>query len=83
MRYEFRTSDGKTCCSTDNPDYLCRACKQRLARMASDLPRDANGVPDPYRIPPVTPTRLGPTYQPYGTPPDPYAIALQKQKERR
>ena len=35
MRYEFRTTNGTLCCATDNPEYLCGACRAAL-------------IPDPY-----------------------------------
>jgi hypothetical protein len=37
MRYEFRTATGSICCQTDNPAYLCAACKQR-ARIITNAP---------------------------------------------
>lgn len=29
-RLEFRTADGKVCCSTNNPNHLCASCEARL-----------------------------------------------------
>jgi hypothetical protein len=46
MRYQFRKADGDTCCSTDNPEYLCEACVAR----SNTQRRSAASVaaPDPY-----------------------------------
>ena len=43
MKYEFRTTEGTTCCSSDNPDYLYTHCKAALAR--------EHAMPDPYALP--------------------------------
>lgn len=40
MRYEFKTAEGTTCCSTDRLEYLCASCAAALSRSAE--------APDPY-----------------------------------
>ena len=41
MRFEFRTTDGRACCASDDPDHLCTHCKAALAREEALMP-------DPY-----------------------------------
>ncbi len=28
-KYEFRRADGRICCSSDDPEYLCASCRAR------------------------------------------------------
>ena len=69
-RYEFRTTDGSPCCSTNDRAHLCPACKVRAAR-------EADQIPDPYaRVmsPPVA------VLTNEDGVPDGYATALQRAK---
>jgi len=42
MKYEFRTSEGRTCCKSDDVEHLCPKCRAA----ASDV---YSNPPDPYR----------------------------------
>ena len=69
MRLEFRTAEGQVCCSTSDPNHLCSKCAA-AHRIAS--------VPNPYGsiMRTAAAPDLGPGYQPFGVPPDGYALAL-------
>jgi hypothetical protein len=57
MNYEFRTASGEICCLSDNPNHLCKACKEKLAASRVQSPStggaaravmpSASGVPPP------------------------------------
>lgn len=64
MKYEFRTADGRVCCSTTRPEDLCDACKHALAEPSQAALQQRDDW----------------EYDPYGTPPDPYLLALEARK---
>jgi hypothetical protein len=35
MRYEFRTTDGRVCCSSTTPSHLCSECREKLRSQQS------------------------------------------------
>lgn len=75
LKYEFRTAAGRVCCSNDNVQYLCDVCKTK-ARFTP------TASPNPYRAATDAAPRLDeatddPHYDPYGEPPNGYALALQ------
>jgi hypothetical protein len=71
MRFEFRTTEGQICCRADSVENLCPRCTAAL--------RASQSRPNPYAsVMRTAAVNLGPDYQPYGTPPDPYALALAK-----
>jgi hypothetical protein len=80
MKYEFRRADGRSCCKADNPEHLCDQCKAELARQLADQSRSLEAAipPNPYVMDDVYLPEPSddPSYSPYGTPPDGYAIAL-------
>jgi hypothetical protein len=78
MRYEFKNASGAWCCRANDKTLLCAACKAQLN--TTELLRDAQGIPSPYESAmQVAPVNLGPNYQPYGEPPNSYALALERQ----
>ena len=43
MRYEFTNAEGRTCCASDNIEYLCVHCRAAAEEMAA-----AVEIPNPY-----------------------------------
>jgi hypothetical protein len=81
-KFEFRSTEGKVCCSTDNPARLCASCASKAASQKS------LEAPDPYESglqdralvqADITPD-LDPHYEPYGKAPDGYMLDLARRK---
>jgi hypothetical protein len=75
MKLEFRSADGRVCCSSDNPDNLCRDCRTRLRiNNLKKLRANENyAPPDPYApSEPSAPPRSSNKF----SPPDPYAAGI-------
>jgi hypothetical protein len=84
MKYEFHTTDGKTCCSSDDITLLCASCRA-AAMTTDDPPTDPRLVQmarfrDQLRADALTAALL-PSSSAHLTPPDPYRIAIAKMKE--
>lgn len=71
--YKFLKANGENCCTTDNPKHLCDDCKvrERQTRSNSGAFNEVAAL-----------SSNGPTYDPFGVPPDGYTIALSKEVAR-
>jgi hypothetical protein len=82
MQYEFRTTDGRVCCSGDDVSVLCDTCKERAARQHATGTTDEHDPLASYRpgMKPRTVTRSS-SEDVYRNPPDGYKLALERQRE--
>jgi hypothetical protein len=80
-KYEFRSANGRICCSSDDPQLLCRNCKAKLAakgtHRAAEL-RTTAAKPCADKDHETACPFNTKNYDPRGTPPNPYSEALSK-----
>ena len=67
MKYEFRSAEGRVCCSGDNPDNLCRDCRSKLRVNKNYAPPDPF-APRKLSAPPPSTSKFAA--------PDPYAAGI-------
>ncbi len=76
MHYEFKNAAGQICCSTDNPEYLCGACKTKaktgdtVIRRNAEEQRTLRAAADAWRA-----------Y--FAETPDPFAAPIEARREAR
>jgi hypothetical protein len=74
MEFKFYSASGEICCLSDNPNHLCKACKEKLAASQSSSPLESHAASGAVHQ--VSNVSL----RPAGVPPPPDLVASIRQK---